>query len=308
MPDHLLTLIPLCNQIAVLTVLLPLSMRLIRKSDRAIHAVFLTFILSLWLLTDLYWVIYDFMRPDSRMPFAANEIGEAAIFLLDGAMLASLVCGWKGARIQTVSALAFAVCNVALWVAWSGEWVDDLFIGAAYAGFLYQVVRALTFHHALKPWEWVALGAGCALLILGQALTFFAPEGAKAGLDTGCSVLLALGPFFYHAAKLLAPSSLSEILGTVGFSMIRDAEIFVSPFTDFQVNGFLTLGNVSIPTLDGNKTGSLCICGDKKRVRLHLEALRFFLSEPQRFFSETSSTDLWCPTEQKMLQEEKDAE
>ena len=204
MPDHLLTLIPVCIQIAVLTVLLQLSMRLIRESDRAIHAVFLTFILSLWLLTDLYWVIYEFMRPDSRMPFAANEIGEAAIFLLDGAMLASLVCGWKGARIQTVSALAFAVCNVALWVAWSGEWVDDLFIGAAYAGFLYQVVRALTFHHALKPWEWVALGAGCALLILGQALTFFAPEGAKAGLDTGCSVLLALGTVCWAVKAIFA--------------------------------------------------------------------------------------------------------
>ena len=53
MPDHLLALIPVCIQIAVLTVLLPLSMRLIRESDRAIHAVFLTFILSLWLLTDL---------------------------------------------------------------------------------------------------------------------------------------------------------------------------------------------------------------------------------------------------------------
>ncbi|MBR2438899.1 MAG: hypothetical protein IKB25_01790 [Lentisphaeria bacterium] len=102
-----------------------------------------------------------------------------------------------------------------------------------------------------------------------------------------------LHPFFYHAAKLLAPSSLSEILGTVGFSMIRDAEMFVSPFTDFQVNGFLTLGNVSIPTLDGKKAGSLCICGDKKRIRRHLEALRFFLAEPQRFFSKSSSTNPW---------------
>lgn len=99
-----------------------------------------------------------------------------------------------------------------------------------------------------------------------------------------------LHPFFYHVAKILAPSSLSEILGTVGFSMIRDAEMFVSPFTDFQVNGFLTLGDVSIPTLNGEKAGCLCICGDKKRVRLHLEALRFFMKEPDRFFSESSST------------------
>ncbi|MBE6406696.1 MAG: hypothetical protein E7040_11855 [Lentisphaerae bacterium] len=99
-----------------------------------------------------------------------------------------------------------------------------------------------------------------------------------------------LHPFFYHVAKLLAPSSLQEILGTIGFSMIRDAEMFVSPFTDFQVNGFLTLGNIAIPTLNGKKAGSLCICGDKKRIRLHLEALRFFLNEPERFFSDKEVT------------------
>lgn len=96
-----------------------------------------------------------------------------------------------------------------------------------------------------------------------------------------------LHPFFYHVAKFLAPSSLQEILGTVGFSMIRDAEMFVSPFTDFQVNGFLTLGNVAVPTLNGQKAGALCICGDKKRIRSHLEALRFFMRAPERFFSDT---------------------
>ena len=30
-------------------------------------------------------------------------------------------------------ALLFAACNVALWIAWSGDWVDDLFVGAAFA-------------------------------------------------------------------------------------------------------------------------------------------------------------------------------
>ena len=96
-----------------------------------------------------------------------------------------------------------------------------------------------------------------------------------------------LHPLFYHVAKLLAPSSLQEILGTVGFSMIRDAEMFVSPFTDFQINGFLTLGNVAVPTQNGQKAGALCICGDKKRIRSHLEALKFFMKEPERFFSDT---------------------
>ena len=97
-----------------------------------------------------------------------------------------------------------------------------------------------------------------------------------------------LHPIFYHVAKFLAPSSLQEILGTVGFSMIRDAEMFVSPFTDFQVNGFLTLGNISVPTQNGQKAGALCICGDKKRIRSHLEALRFFMKDPERFFSDAA--------------------
>ena len=82
-----------------------------------------------------------------------------------------------------------------------------------------------------------------------------------------------LHPFCYHAARFLMPSSIQEILGTVGFSVIRDAEIFISPLTDFQVNGFLSLGNTGIPTLNGKKAGSLCICGRKQTIRLHLEAV-----------------------------------
>lgn len=192
MSVSLLTFLPVFFQIAVLGTLVVLSVCLIRQSGHAIPAVYLTFILSLWLLTDLYWVIYDFMRPESRMPFAANEIGEAAIFLLEGAMLAALVHGWKDYTCpQAMGALLFAACNVALWIAWSGEWVDDLFVGAAFAVFLYQAARALAVHQSLASWEWGLLGAGCGLLILGQGLTFFVPEAAKAALDTACYGLLA---------------------------------------------------------------------------------------------------------------------
>lgn len=97
-----------------------------------------------------------------------------------------------------------------------------------------------------------------------------------------------LHPSLYHAAKVLAPQSLQEILGTIGFSIIRDADMFVGPFTDFQVNGFLTLGNISIPTVNGKKAGSLCICGDKKRIRSHLEAISHFMAEPEHFFADQS--------------------
>ena len=201
----LITLLPACFQVSMLAVLMILSVRLIRESGQATPAVFLTFILSLWLLTDLYWVVYDLMRHDSRMPFAPNEIGEAAIFLLEGAMLASLAGGWKGgACVQGILALLFAGCNAALWIAWSGEWADDLFVGAAFACCLYQAARALAVNQSLKLWEWSLLGIGCALLILGQALIFFVPEAARAPLDTACSILLAAGTVCWAVEVLSA--------------------------------------------------------------------------------------------------------
>ena len=45
------------------------------ESAGNLTAVFLSFSYSLCLLTDLYWLIYDLMRPESRMPFAASVSG-----------------------------------------------------------------------------------------------------------------------------------------------------------------------------------------------------------------------------------------
>lgn len=205
MSFRLLTILPDYVQIVTLVALVVLSVRLISKRGHAIPAVYLTFILSLWLLTDLYWGIYDFMRPDSRMPFAANEIGEAAVFLLEGAMLVSLARGWKDYTCpQAIGALIFAACNVALWIAWAGEWVDDLFVGVAFVGFLYQAARALAAHQSLTSWEWALLGIGCGLLILGQGLTFFVPDATKAALDTACYGLLAVVTVWWAVKVIFA--------------------------------------------------------------------------------------------------------
>ena len=197
MSAELMALAPALFQIGVLSALLALSARLVRESGRALAAVFLTFVFSLWLLTDLYWVIYDIKRPDARMPFAANEIGEAAVFLLEAAMLASLRRGSGLARGPAIGALIFAACNVALWVGWSGEWADDLFIGTAYGCFLAQLAVALDAEDLLRRGEGIAVAAGCALLALGEGLTFIVPEGVGAALDLGCSLLMVGGAAYW---------------------------------------------------------------------------------------------------------------
>lgn len=190
--------IPVFIQIAVLMVLLFLSVRLIRESGRSLTAVFLAFLLSLWMLTDLYWVIYDFMRPDRRMPFAVNEIGEASLFLLMPAVLGTVMrFRVLSARKQAAGAVLFIACNVALWIAWSGEWVQDILIGAVFAYFWCSTACSLKNQQLMTKKEWIGLGIGCALLIFGQTGTFFTEMPLKGALDTGCYLLLAAGVTYW---------------------------------------------------------------------------------------------------------------
>ena len=204
MSSVVMTMLPVSFQIAVLAVLLFLSVRLIRENGRQLIVVFLTFLFTMWLLTDLYWVIYDFMRPDSRMPFAVNEIGEATLFLLMPAISGTVVSCWAlSAWKQAAGAVVFVACNVALWIAWSGEWVQDILIGAVFAYFLCSTACSLKVLRRLTGGEWIGLGLGCLLLILTQSLTFFTEPPLKSALDTGSYIFLTAG-IVYWACKLLA--------------------------------------------------------------------------------------------------------
>lgn len=90
-------------------------------------------------------------------------------------------------------------------------------------------------------------------------------------------------PFFYHMAKRLMPNSLNEVLGTMGISIIRDSEMFISPLTDFQINGFMSLGSVAIPTENGRKAGAVCICGRKDQIKHYFDAIREFAGKYPEF-------------------------
>ena len=205
-------MLPAFIQIALFVVLLVLSVRLIRESGRSLTAVFLTFVYSLWLFTDLYWVTYYFIRPGIRMPFAVNEIGEAAGFLLMSALLSSAVnYRMASARKQAAGAVMLAVCNAALWIAWSGEWAQDIIIGAAFACFLCSIACALKAQKLLSKYEWSGLGIGCALLILAQVITFFVGPKTRVSVETGSYILLIAGAL-YWTYKLLAARKLQVSL------------------------------------------------------------------------------------------------
>lgn len=187
---------------AVLAVFMFLSIRLLLKHTDSLTAVFLSFIFSLWFLADIYWLVYDILRPDVRMPFAANEIGEAGMLLMIAALINSAVPNGSRAAIkELVCTVIFAVFNVVLWIAWSGEWIQDIITGLVLLWLLSSAVCSLKVVHALTKAEWISFGIYCAALLAGQGLTFLFEDPVKTRIDIGCYVLISLG-ILYWLVKL----------------------------------------------------------------------------------------------------------
>lgn len=81
-------------------------------------------------------------------------------------------------------------------------------------------------------------------------------------------------PLFYYIARYIFPKATGEILGTVGLTVIRDAEMFISPLSDLQENGFMSIGNLAMPTEDGDTAGVVSICGSRRQLKLYIEAIK----------------------------------
>lgn len=80
-------------------------------------------------------------------------------------------------------------------------------------------------------------------------------------------------PVFYYFAKNFMPGATSEYLGTVGISIMREAEMFLAPFSDIQSRGFMSVGNLQIPTTAGELAGAVSICGTRREIKAYIEAI-----------------------------------
>ena len=82
----------------------------LRLGRNKLSIVFFTLAIASILLSDLYWLAYDILRPETRMPFAANEISEWALFLLLGATIKVSDGNRYGiAKIEKLCAVIFTV-------------------------------------------------------------------------------------------------------------------------------------------------------------------------------------------------------
>lgn len=168
-----------------------ISLRMIKNHRQPMALVFFAFSMISLLMSNLYWFAYDLIGIDSRMPFAANEIGEWSCFLLVAAAISTVFKKERTAAIkEIVFTLIFAAACTALWIGWSGEWVQDIISGLVFGYWFCIIINALKSSDVLNSGEWAVL-AVVAMLIAGmEGATFFTSGAAKNNLDICCYILM----------------------------------------------------------------------------------------------------------------------
>ena len=130
MSSELVDLFFTAFHILVMLFVLIFAVRRIVFGERKMKLVYFAFGMTSFLLSDLYWLVYGVVRPGTRMPFAANEIAEWAMFLMFAASLDAAVP--KPRRLppgKMLAAAIFTLGNTLLWIGWSGEWIQDVLTG-----------------------------------------------------------------------------------------------------------------------------------------------------------------------------------
>lgn len=78
-----------------------------------------------------------------------------------------------------------------------------------------------------------------------------------------------------HELMAANPQVAADTFGTVGVTLLRDAEIFLAPMADHGFDdGFLAIGNMNLPTADGRRVGSATFAAPAGRVAIYPVALR----------------------------------
>ena len=92
-------------------------------------------------------------------------------------------------------------------------------------------------------------------------------------------------PIFYYLARDFFKESVSDYLGNMGLSMMKNAEMFISPLSDLQKNGFIALGNMNVPTADGGRAGAVSICGSRREIKAYIDAISNLAANFDKFFN-----------------------
>jgi len=95
-------------------------------------------------------------------------------------------------------------------------------------------------------------------------------------------------PLFYYFARTIMPKAMGEVIGTAGITVLKDAEMIISPMIDVHFNGFIAIGNMKMPTEDGKTACAISFCGSKKRVLQYAEAMQNLCKYCENLLEETT--------------------
>ena len=169
----LLEIVMTILQSIVLLFIIAKTIRLIVDGKNVFLPFFFMLAMVSCLLSNLYWIAYDFLKPDTRMPIACNEIGDCAMILLLSAGLESLLNDKKKVAGEIAFAFLFISANIASWIVWSGEWVQDILFGMPYVYFLWILIRGIRSRGVLVRKElWFAALTSSSVLVLQIPLLF----------------------------------------------------------------------------------------------------------------------------------------
>ncbi len=113
------------------------------------------------------------------------------------------------AKRETAGALLVLAANVALWIAWTGEWIKDIITGIILGYYFIHLIRHVKKTKALSPPIWAALGIISAVVAAANAATLFVEGELSSTHDLIVFLMmLAVGMFFiiktlmsFHSGK-----------------------------------------------------------------------------------------------------------
>lgn len=181
-------------QIIVLLFVLAGVLFILRQGRKSVRMVFFGMAMACSLLSDVYWLTFDFLYGEKRLPFAANELAEWALFLLVGKLLITELTGervsvWKEVTSMTV----FSAFNAAMWIYWSGEWVQDIVTGITLGYCLCGLAIRMKTTGGISRKERTLLGIACAIIVTLQVISIHAAEPAGVWFETACYIFLMIG-------------------------------------------------------------------------------------------------------------------
>ncbi|MDP3043857.1 MAG: hypothetical protein U1D96_08235 [Eubacteriales bacterium] len=90
-------------------------------------------------------------------------------------------------------------------------------------------------------------------------------------------------PAAYSLAFQLMRGELGEIIGTIGLSVIKDADLAVGSLSDVHKDGFIAFSNFQIPTEDGERVGALTTKGTYEQVANLPQAVQAVAADYYRY-------------------------